>query len=177
MDPCRILLGSAPCVTEHRQRCQFAQARRSSRCDRSKRKPDKEGCLPSLEQVSLIAVASPAERQMHVLAENKGSKEIGVDLSISVRTVEAHRRRMVEKLDLHSMAEMIHFAIRNGIVEAKAGSESYGFTVRWPNCVVLIYISMSSVIIMPSRCSQVIPSLLGVSSSLQRGRLRAAANP
>jgi DNA-binding CsgD family transcriptional regulator len=55
---------------------------------------------------------------MRLLAENQSNKQIGVTLSISVRTVETHRRRIMEKLDLHSVGELIHFAIRNGIVEA-----------------------------------------------------------
>jgi DNA-binding CsgD family transcriptional regulator len=55
---------------------------------------------------------------MRLLAENQSNKQIGVSLGISVRTVEAHRRRIMEKLDLHSVGELIHLAIRNGIVEA-----------------------------------------------------------
>jgi DNA-binding CsgD family transcriptional regulator len=55
---------------------------------------------------------------MRLLAENQSNKQIGVSLGISVRTVETHRRRIMEKLDLHSVGELIHLAIRNGIVEA-----------------------------------------------------------
>src|SRR5579871_6656106 len=55
---------------------------------------------------------------MRLLAENQSNKQIGVTLGISVRTVETHRRRIMEKLDLHSVGELIHLAIRNGVVEA-----------------------------------------------------------
>ena len=55
---------------------------------------------------------------MRLLAENRSNKQIGVTLGISVRTVETHRRRIMEKLDLHSVGELIHLAIRNGVVEA-----------------------------------------------------------
>jgi DNA-binding CsgD family transcriptional regulator len=66
-----------------------------------------------------IGGLSAREREvMRLLAENQSNKQIGVGLGISVRTVEAHRRRIMEKLDLHSVGELIHLAIRNGIVEA-----------------------------------------------------------
>jgi DNA-binding CsgD family transcriptional regulator len=55
---------------------------------------------------------------MRLLAENQSNKQIGVTLGISVRTVETYRRRIMEKLDLHSVGELIHLAIRNGIVKA-----------------------------------------------------------
>ncbi len=64
-----------------------------------------------------IGHLSAREREvMHLLAENWSNKQIGVTLGISVRTVETHRRRIMEKLDLHSVGELVHFAIRNGIV-------------------------------------------------------------
>jgi DNA-binding CsgD family transcriptional regulator len=66
-----------------------------------------------------IGHLSAREREvMRLLAENQSNKQIAVTLGISVRTVETHRRRIMEKLDLHSVGELIHLAIRNGIVEA-----------------------------------------------------------
>jgi len=55
---------------------------------------------------------------LRLLASNRKNKEIATGLGISVRTVEAHRRRVMEKLGLHSMGELIHLAIRHGLVEA-----------------------------------------------------------
>ncbi|MGB2592643.1 MAG: LuxR C-terminal-related transcriptional regulator [Candidatus Acidiferrum sp.] len=69
--------------------------------------------LPPLQKLSR------RERQvLQLLASNKNNKEVAVGLGISVRTAEAHRRRLMEKLGLHSVSEMIHLAIRHGIVEA-----------------------------------------------------------
>lgn len=69
--------------------------------------------LPSLKSLSR------RERQvLQLLASNKNNKEIAVGLGISVRTAEAHRRRLMEKLGLHSVSELIHLAIRHGVVEA-----------------------------------------------------------
>ena len=54
---------------------------------------------------------------LQLLAEGRSAKEIGAALDISARTVEFHKYQMMEALGLHSNAELIHFAIRHGVVE------------------------------------------------------------
>ena len=54
---------------------------------------------------------------LQLLAENKSNKEIGIRLRISVRTVETHRRSIMQKVKANSIVELVHYAIRNGIVE------------------------------------------------------------
>lgn len=54
---------------------------------------------------------------LQLLAENKSNKEIGTRLRISVRTVETHRRSIMQKVKANSIVELVHYAIRNGIVE------------------------------------------------------------
>jgi len=62
---------------------------------------------------------SPRERQiLHYLSDGKSNKEIGSILDISTRTVECYRARIMLKLDLHSTAALVRYAIRNKIVEA-----------------------------------------------------------
>jgi DNA-binding NarL/FixJ family response regulator len=64
-------------------------------------------------------VAALTPRQLEVLqqlAEGRSAKEIASSLSISPRTVEFHKYQMMETLGLHTSAELIHFAIRNGLV-------------------------------------------------------------
>ena len=51
------------------------------------------------------------------LAEGRISKEIATQLKISVRTVDAHRRNIMLKLDLHSVADLTRYAIREGLVQ------------------------------------------------------------
>lgn len=61
---------------------------------------------------------SLTERQREVLrllAEGKSSKEIAKDLGVATRTVESHRRDIMRKLDLHSVAELVKYAIREGL--------------------------------------------------------------
>ncbi len=67
---------------------------------------------------SLSGLSRRESQVLQLLASNKNNKEVAVNLGISVRTVEAHRRRIMEKLGLHSMGELIHLAIRYGLVEA-----------------------------------------------------------
>jgi DNA-binding CsgD family transcriptional regulator len=52
-----------------------------------------------------------------MLAEGKTNKEVAQVLNISVYTVDAHRGRIMEKLNLHSIGEMVRFAMRNGLID------------------------------------------------------------
>jgi DNA-binding NarL/FixJ family response regulator len=58
------------------------------------------------------------EREViQLLAEGKTSKEVAVALSLSVKTAETHRTNLMRKLDLHSVADLTRYAVRNGIVQ------------------------------------------------------------
>lgn len=61
---------------------------------------------------------TPREREiMQLLAEGKSNKETAAVLNISAKTVETHRSHIMLKLDLHSVADLVHYAIRNHIVK------------------------------------------------------------
>jgi len=61
---------------------------------------------------------TPREREiLQLLAEGKSNKEVANLLGISVNTAEAHRANIMLKLDLHSLAELVHYAIRNQIIK------------------------------------------------------------
>lgn len=65
-----------------------------------------------------IDLLSPREREvLQLLAESRTNKEMATLLGISVYTVEAHRGRIMEKLNLHTVGELVRFAIRNGLVD------------------------------------------------------------
>lgn len=53
---------------------------------------------------------------LQLLAEGRSAKEIADTLGISARTVEFHKYQMMEALNLHNSAELVHFAIKQGIV-------------------------------------------------------------
>jgi DNA-binding NarL/FixJ family response regulator len=63
-----------------------------------------------------VARLSPRERQvLQLIAEGKGASEIAPALSLSVRTVETYRARLMEKLDIHDVPSLVKFAIRHGL--------------------------------------------------------------
>jgi len=63
-------------------------------------------------------VLTPREREViQLLAEGKTSKEVAVALNLSVKTAETHRTNLMRKLDLHSVADLTLYAVRNGIVQ------------------------------------------------------------
>jgi len=53
---------------------------------------------------------------LQLLAEGKSNKEVAADLNISLYTVETHRSNILEKLGLHTPAELILYAVRKGII-------------------------------------------------------------
>jgi len=55
---------------------------------------------------------------VRLVADGKTNKEIAALLNISVRTVETHRSNIMEKLDIHSVTDLILFAIRHGLKDA-----------------------------------------------------------
>lgn len=59
------------------------------------------------------------EREIvQLLAEGKSSKEVASSLGISVKTAETHRANVMRKLELHSVSDLVRYAVRNQIIEA-----------------------------------------------------------
>ena len=72
------------------------------------------GPLPTHRQAGRL---TPRQREiLQLLAEGQSAKEIAATLAISSRTVEFHKYQMMETLELHTSAELIHFAIKHGVV-------------------------------------------------------------
>jgi DNA-binding NarL/FixJ family response regulator len=62
---------------------------------------------------------TPREREIvQLLAEGLTNKEVATTLHISVKTAETHRTNIMRKLDLHSVSELVRYAVRNHIIEA-----------------------------------------------------------
>jgi len=65
-----------------------------------------------------IDLLSSREREvLQMIAEGKTNKEIATVLNLSVYTVDAHRGRIMEKLNLHSVNELVRFAVRSGLID------------------------------------------------------------
>jgi DNA-binding NarL/FixJ family response regulator len=74
----------------------------------------REGDLPKKDLVKKI---SPRQREiLQLLAEGKSSKEIASILNISARTVEFHKYRMMEHLNIKTSAELVQYAVKHGII-------------------------------------------------------------
>jgi DNA-binding NarL/FixJ family response regulator len=64
-----------------------------------------------------LSLLTDREREvLQLIAEGKTNKEIAVLLSVSINTVETHRKHIMEKLDLHNTADIVRFAVRKKIV-------------------------------------------------------------
>jgi len=64
-----------------------------------------------------VALLTPRQREiLQLVAEGRSAKEIGAALDISARTVEFHKYQMMEALGVRASAELVHFAIKHGIV-------------------------------------------------------------
>jgi len=55
---------------------------------------------------------------LQLIAEGRSSKEIAALLDVSVKTVETHRARLMERLDIHDVPGLVRFAIRSGLVSS-----------------------------------------------------------
>lgn len=70
----------------------------------------------SADNASSYSKLTAREREvLQLIAEGKKTREIAADLFVSVKTVETHRQQIMNKLDIHSIAGLTKFAIREGI--------------------------------------------------------------
>jgi two-component system response regulator NreC len=64
-----------------------------------------------------LARLTDREREvLQLIAEGKTNKDVAAVLSVSINTVETHRKHIMEKLDLHNTAELVRFALRTKLV-------------------------------------------------------------
>ena len=66
--------------------------------------PSAESCLTIREREVL-----------QLIAEGESTKEIAFKIGVSIKTVETHRQQIMKKLNLHSVAELTRYAIREGL--------------------------------------------------------------
>jgi len=74
--------------------------------------------VPRVDQNRRPDRLTARERQvLQLLTEGKGNKEVAALLGISVKTAETHRARVMAKLKLHSIGELVRYAVRNHIIQ------------------------------------------------------------
>ncbi|MGA7411240.1 MAG: response regulator transcription factor [Bryobacteraceae bacterium] len=65
-----------------------------------------------------LDLLSSREREvLQLIAEGKTNKEVATRLNLSVYTVDSHRGKIMEKLNLHSTGELVRFAVKQGLVD------------------------------------------------------------
>ena len=78
-----------------------------------------DGSSPAPGATPPIKRLTRREREvLQLLAEGKSNKEIGTVLHMSTKTAETHRARLMAKLGVHSVAELVRYAVRNKIIDA-----------------------------------------------------------
>src|SRR5438874_1936781 len=87
----------------------------------------RSGMAASEETVGHHRLTAREREIIQLVAEGKSSKEIAVALGLSVKTAETHRSNIMRKLELHSVSELVLYAIKNNIVQVPS---SYGEAVR-----------------------------------------------
>lgn len=71
-------------------------------------------CLQETK-AKLIRITSREREVLQHISDGKNAKEIAFHLNVSPKTVDAHRQRIMKKLNIHTVAELTKFAIREGI--------------------------------------------------------------
>jgi DNA-binding NarL/FixJ family response regulator len=72
------------------------------------------------EGETVSSLLSAREREvLQLIAEGWSTKQIAAHLYVSVKTVETHRRQIMKKLDLHNIAELTKYAIREGLTSVE----------------------------------------------------------
>jgi len=68
-----------------------------------------------------VTKLTPREKEvLQLIAEGHSTKEIAFNLNVSVKTIETHRRNIMEKVDIHSVAALTKFAVRLGLTSLEA---------------------------------------------------------
>src|SRR5262249_31032352 len=65
----------------------------------------------------LDTLTSREREVLQLLSEGRSNKEVASGLGITVKTAETHRARVMTKLNLHSMSELVRYAVRNHIID------------------------------------------------------------
>ncbi len=122
-----VLLGAAGYLIKHTSANSLARAIREVR-------KGKTFFSPSIaKRLHDLSLESPAGRRaikkkaglssrevevLQLIAEGKANKQVAAELGISIKTVEKHRQRLMNKLDLHDTAGLTRYAIAAGIIES-----------------------------------------------------------
>jgi DNA-binding CsgD family transcriptional regulator len=75
----------------------------------------------SKKALTLPSLTAREREILQLLAEGRSTKEVGCHLNVSVKTAETHRSNIMRKLGLHSVSELVLYAVRNNIIQVATG--------------------------------------------------------
>jgi two-component system, NarL family, response regulator NreC len=100
-----------------KQVAHFSQSRESDPMGVSRTIPDLQALASSNERYQATAALTVREEEiMRLLAQGSTVREVASELSLSIKTVEAHKLNFMRKLDIHNRATLIEYAMRRGLV-------------------------------------------------------------
>jgi two-component system, NarL family, response regulator NreC len=76
------------------------------------------GAYLSKSSASPDALSARERQVLQLVGEGKSTKDIAMQLGISVKTAESHRATLMKKLDIHETASLVRYAIRRGLIQA-----------------------------------------------------------
>ena len=110
---------SARCLVEAIREVQKGNAYSDPSLARRPRKPDGRSPDPrGTARKDGIRLSSREVEVLQLVAEGRANKQVAAELGISVKTVEKHRQRLMEKLNIHDTAGLTRYAIAAGIIES-----------------------------------------------------------
>jgi DNA-binding NarL/FixJ family response regulator len=78
--------------------------------------------VKSTDRLPRFATLTPREKEvLKLLAEGNSVKEIACTLTLSVKTVEAHKFNLMRKLDIHNKAQLVQYAVRKKVIKIPVG--------------------------------------------------------
>jgi DNA-binding NarL/FixJ family response regulator len=82
-----------------------------------------KGYTPARGESPKLPTLTPREREViQLLAEGKSSKEVASLLNLSTKTAETHRSNIMRKLDIHSIRDLVVYAVKNDIIQVQVSS-------------------------------------------------------
>jgi DNA-binding NarL/FixJ family response regulator len=82
-----------------------------------------KGINPSRDEAPQLPKLTPREFEViQLLAEGKSSKEVASLLNLSTKTAETHRSNIMRKLDIHSIRDLVVYAVKNDIIQVQMPS-------------------------------------------------------
>jgi DNA-binding NarL/FixJ family response regulator len=86
-----------------------------------------KGHRPSTGEPPTLPTLTPREREViQLLAEGKSSKEVASVLNLSTKTAETHRSNIMRKLDIHSIRDLVVYAVKNDIIQVHVSAPTSG---------------------------------------------------